>query len=382
MYLKGVNGVVALIAACTALAPASLHAQSAAPDTLTLQGAQGRGRGAGPRAGAASTGRPTLTAVRAAMPPTIDGRLDDAIWRTAPLIDTFVQEEPVEGAMATEKTEVRVTYDSQKLYFGIYAHYSDVGLRRANRSDRDKLDNDDTVSVILEPFLDYIRGYSFSVNGYGVQSDSMIVVQNAQSNAGGNLTYNALYYSGGQLVDDGWTAEMSIPFKSLRYPGRQPGETHRWGFQVRREIRSKDESVVWSPVSRANPNFLTQIGLLTGMTDFSTEHNFELLPTFTAVQTGTLNTATGAFSHADVEEGGVDLKYGINSNLTLDFTYNPDFSQIESDNQQIEVNRRFAINFPELRPFFLEGREIYEIPGDFRPVQTRRIVDPRYAAKL
>jgi len=368
--------------ALSALAPPSAEAQTRAGDASTLQGTASQGRPAGPRASVALAGRPTLTVVRAPMPPNIDGRLDDAIWRTAPLIDTFVQEEPVEGASATEKTEVRVAYDSQKLYVGIYTHYADVNLRRANRSDRDKLDDDDTVTIFLEPFLDYIRGYSFSVNGYGVQRDSMVVVQNAQSDPAGNTTFNALYYSGGQLADDGWTAEMAIPFKSLRYPGRKAGETHRWGFQVRRTIKSKDESVVWSPVSRADPNFLAQIGLLTGMTDFSTEHNFELLPTFTAVQTGTLSTTTGAFTNADVEEGGVDLKYGINSNLTLDVTYNPDFSQIESDNQQIEVNRRFAINFPELRPFFLEGREIYEIPGDFRPVQTRRIVDPRYAAKL
>ena len=146
----------------------------------------------------------------------------------------------------------------------------------------------------------------------------------------------------GQLAEDGWTAEMAIPIKSLRYPGRGEGEVHRWGFQVRRKIKSKDESVVWSPVSRDDPNFLAQIGMLTGMTDFSTERNFELLPTFTAIQTGVLNTATGEFGDDDVEEGGVDLKYGINSNLTFDFTYNPDFSQIESDTQQIEVNQRFA----------------------------------------
>ena len=334
-------------------------------------------------AGRADTAaRPSLTAVRAAQPPVIDGRLDDAVWRTAALIDTFVQEEPVEGAPATEKTEVRVAYDSERLYIGIAAHYGDVGLRRANRSDRDRTDQDDTVTVFLEPFLDYIRGYSFSVNGYGVQRDAMIVVQNATSDPGGNTSFNALYASSGQLAEDGWTAEMAIPYKSLRYPGRGPGEAHRWGFQVRRQIKGKDEADVWAPVSRADPNFLAQIGLLTGMTDFSTERNFELLPTFTAVQTGTLGTTTGVFTNADVEEGGVDLKYGINSNLTFDFTYNPDFSQIESDNQQIEVNRRFAINFPELRPFFLEGREIYEIAGGFRAVQTRQIVDPRYAAKL
>ena len=192
--------VAALVAAVGLLGPAAF-AQEPRP--------------AGPRA---SAGRPVVTAVRATQAPAIDGRLDDVIWRSAPLIDTFVQEEPVEGAAATERTEVRVAYDNEKVYFGIYAHYADVTQRRVNRSDRDKLDNDDTVTITLEPFLDYLRGYSFSVNGYGVQNDSMIVVQNAQSSAGGDRNYNALYYSGGQLTDDGWTAEIAIPIRSLRYP--------------------------------------------------------------------------------------------------------------------------------------------------------------------
>jgi hypothetical protein len=326
--------------------------------------------------------RPTLTVARAAETPTIDGRLDDPIWRTASLLDTFVQEEPIEGAPATERTEVRVAYDSEKVYFGVYAHYSDVALRRANRSDRDKLDNDDTVTITLEPFLDYLRGYSFAVNGYGVQRDSMIVVQNATSDAGGNTSFNALYYSGGQLVDDGWTAEIAIPIRSLRYPSRKAGEPHRWGFQVRREIKSKDEADVWSPVSRNNPNFLAQIGILAGMTNFSTQRNFELLPTFTAVSSGRLNAIDGEYRTDTAKDAGVGLKYGINSNLTLDFTYNPDFSQIESDTQQIDINQRFPLQYAELRPFFLEGQEIFNVVGMPRAVETRRIVDPRYGAKL
>jgi len=142
---------------------------------------------------------------------------------TAALVDMFVQEEPIEGAAATEKTEVRVAYDKDKLYFGIYVHYSDVSLRRANRSDRDKLDNDDTVTVVLEPFLDLPARYTFAVNGYGVQSDSMIVVQNAQSTATAICPFNALYYSGGQLVDDGWTAEIAIPIKEPAVPEPEGG---------------------------------------------------------------------------------------------------------------------------------------------------------------
>jgi hypothetical protein len=374
--------VVAFIVWAAVFSTSPVHARTtAASGTPALQGESTPSRGTPPRAEAAGA-RPTLTALRAAQAPVIDGRLDDVLWRTAALIDTLVQEEPIEGAPATEKTEVRVAYDNEKVYFGIYAHYSDVGLRRANRSDRDKLDNDDTVTVTLEPFLDYLRGYSFAVNGYGVQRDSMIVVQNATSDAGGNTSFNALYYSAGQLVDDGWTAEIAIPIRSLRYPSRKAGEPHRWGFQVRREIKGKDEFDVWAPVSRNNPNFLGQIGMLTGMTDFSTQHNFELLPTFTAASSGRLNTSTGEYTTDNAQDAGAGLKYGINSNLTFDFTYNPDFSQIESDTQQIDINQRFPLQFAELRPFFLEGQEIFSLVGMPRAVETRKIVDPRYGAKL
>jgi hypothetical protein len=381
--LHGRFTLASLIVVCTTVAtpPAVAQERPASGASAADQLAQGGIPLPAPRAtGTRPPPRPSVTAVRAAQAPNIDGRLDDVAWRSAALIDTFVQEDPIEGAPATEATEVRVAYDAEKLYFGIHAHYSDVSLRRANRADRDRLDDDDVVTIYLEPFLDYIRGYSFSVNGYGVQRDSMIVVVNAQDNPDGDTSYNALYYSGGQLVDDGWTAEMAIPIRSLRYPGRKDGEAHRWGFQVRRRIMSKNERAVWAPVSRDVMSFLAQIGTLDGITNLSTQRNFEILPTFTAIASGQLERS-GRFVDDHVEEGGVGVKYGLSSNLTFDFTYNPDFSQIESDNQQIQANNRFPINFPELRPFFLEGREIYETPGNPR-VETRRIVDPRYAAKL
>lgn len=327
------------------------------------------------------TDRPTITAVRLAQAPTIDGKLDDEVWATAARIDAFVQERPVEGAPATERTEVLIGYDSQTLYFGIYAHYSDPGLVRANRVDRDQTSNDDVVTIFFEPFLDYLRSYAFSVNGYGVQRDAIVVVSNGQDNPEGDVSWNALYSAAGVLVADGWTGEMAIPIKSLRYPSRGAGETHRWGFQIQRHIRSKDESVVWAPVSKNIMAFTAQLGVMDGLTNLSTRRNLELLPTFTAVQAGSLHSS-GGFVTNGVEEGGLNVKFGVTSNLTLDFTVNPDFSQIESDRQQIEVNQRFPVLYPELRPFFLEGQEIYQIPGAVRPVHTRTIVDPRIGVKL
>ena len=172
---------------------------------------------------------------------------------------------------------------------------------------------------------------------------------------------------------------MAIPFKSLRYPSSQ---THRWGFQIARAIRGKDETVVWAPVSRDVSGFLPQMGLLDGLRNLSTSRNLEILPTVTAIQAGSLDTTTCGFDEERQPEGGVNLKYGLTSNLTLDFTYNPDFSQIESDRPQIEVNQRFPLFFSELRPFFLEGQEIFDIRGPVNFIHTRTIVDPRYGAKL
>ena len=348
--------------------------------------AQDRPVEADPAAGVPA-GRPAVTAIRLKDPPIIDGRLDDSAWRSAARIGQFVQTRPLDGVPATEQTDVYVAYDNQRLYFGIYAHYSSPSLVRANRVDRDRTENDDTVTVFFDPFLDQQSGYSFSVNGYGVQSDALVRggggggqgVQTVE----GDTSWNALFQSAGQLVEDGWTAEMVIPFKSLRYPARGNGEAHRWGFQVQREIQSKNETVVWAPISRDISGFLRQMGLLEGLSDLSTSRNLELLPSVTAIQAGQLNSTTGAFNRGDSAEAGIYLKYGVTSNLTADFTYNPDFSQIESDRQQIEVNQRFPVNYPEQRPFFVEGSDNFRLGGPVgQIVHTRTIVDPQYGAKL
>ena len=158
---------------------------------------------------------------------------------------------------------------------------------------------------------------------------------------------------------------------------------HRWGFQIVRNIESKDERAVWSPVSRGIQGFLPQMGTLDGMESLSTSRNLEFLPTVTAIQSGSLDRGDGVFVDNDFSpEAGLSVKYGITSNLTADFTVNPDFSQIESDQPQIEVNQRFPLFFSELRPFFLEGQEIFGIVAPINFVHTRTIVDPRFGAKL
>jgi Domain of unknown function (DUF5916) len=333
---------------------------------------------------------PSVTAVRITEPPSIDGRLDDPVWQRAARVTHFVQQRPLEGAPPTEKTEVLIAYDSNDLYFGIYAHYSDPSIIRANRVDRDQISRDDRVVLYFDPFLDQQRAYVFSVNGYGVQGDSLMSGGDGGGRGGpggggpdGDPSWDALFASAGRLVADGWTAEIAIPFKSLRYPSARAGEAHRWGFQIRREIQGENESVVWSPVSRDIPGFLRQMGTLDGLMNLSTSRNLELLPTFTAIRPSAIDTATGRLEHVSSKpQGGLNVKYGLTSNLTADFTANPDFSQIESDRQQIVVNQRYPVFFPELRPFFLEGQEVFNVPGPVTFTHTRTIVDPRVGAKL
>ncbi len=335
------------------------------------------------------TGRPIVRPTRADTPPVIDGRLDDEIWRTAAKITELVQQRPLDGAPATEDTEIYIAYDSDNLYFGFYLHYSDSSILRANRVDRDRAFSDDLITIYLDTFLDQQRAYDFDVNGYGVQGDGIVNADRRAEGRGRGIppadrSWDTLFYTGAQIVEDGYIAEMAIPFKSIRYPQQGEGVPHKWGLQIVREIKDKnEENAVWAPMSRDVAGFLTQMGVLYGMTGLSTSQNIEILPTFTAIDFGSLDESTGKVTKRDPAlEGGVNFKYGLTSNLTADFAYNPDFSQIESDRPQIEVNQRFPLFFPELRPFFLEGAEIFEVGGPVTFVHTRTIVDPLYGAKL
>lgn len=349
--------------------------------------------------------RLTADVTRVSSPPVIDGKLDDPVWRNAARISDFSQMEPADGAPATEQTEVWLAYDSRHLYLAFYAHYSDPRLIRANRSDRDKIDRDDRISVYLDTFLDQQRAFMFAVNGQGVQADAMRNASGGGPTVGGrsrtsgsgrgggnsttgssqvieqDLAWDALFDTSGRLVEDGWVAEMAIPFKSLRYPAVADGQIHRWGFQVVRSIVSKDEEDVWSPVTRDVQGFLTQMGTIGGLRDLSSAKNLEFQPELTAVQFGSRDARTARYTNGAVDpEAGLNLKYGLTSNVVLDFTYNPDFSQIEADRPQIEVNQRFPLFYEEKRPFFLEGKEIFDTSIPL--LHSRTIVDPKFGGKL
>ena len=358
--------VAVAICLAGAVAPRAAHAQAPGAEALT--------------------GR-RVSAPRLAQAPVIDGRLDDAVWRDAAHITELFQRRPYDGLPASEATDIFLAYDSTNLYLGFHAHYADPRMLRANRRDRDETFEDDLFLVYFDPFLDQQRAYVFTVNGYGVQGDAILNTRGfGRGREGvprGDTSWDVLFDTAAELVDDGFTAEMAIPFKSFRYPTRPAGAPHQWGLQIARIIGGKDEVVLWSPISRDVAGFMPQMGVLEGLSDLSRSRNIEILPTFTAIRFGALDRTTGAFADKDPQpEGGVNFKYGVTSNLTADLTLNPDFSQIESDLPQIEVNQRFALFYPELRPFFIEGAEIFDIEGPITAVHTRRIVDPLFGAKL
>ena len=373
----------------------------------------GVGVGGGGFVPALARGRARALIGRTTEPPEIDGRLDDAVWETATHITEFVQVAPVEGAPGSEQTEVWMAYDDDNMYFAFYAHYENPGMMRVNRADRDEMRGDDVMSLLFDPFLDQQRAYQFEVNGYGVQADSLVNADGSSGMSGGSMmssgsrgggvgqrrqssmsrsgafgirgdsSWDALFDSAGQVVEDGWVAEVAIPFKSLRYPARELGEPHLWGFQITRRIRGKSEAQSWSPVSRAVAGQLTQFGELEGLENLSQSRNLEILPELTGVGFGSMDRDTGNFNQNDpIGDFGLGVKYGITPNLTADVTYNPDFSQIESDRPQIETNQRFALFYPEQRPFFLEGQEIFQVSTPLNLLNTRTIVDPRFGGKL
>ncbi len=389
------------------------------PDPGAAGGPARRTEGRGGFAATPVVERRRTVVGRTDQPPEVDGRLDDAVWETATRLTEFVQIAPVEGAPGTEATDVWLAFDSENLYLAFHAHYTDPGMMRANRSDRDDIRGDDVMAVLFDPFLDQQRAYQFQVNGYGVQGDSIVNADGRSGGSSGRMvrpqqsggvsraggggggsglsgsgqfgirgddSWDTLFDTAGRIVDDGWTAEMSIPFKSLRYPTGAASVDRQWGFQITRIIRGKSEAQAWSPISRGVAGQLTQFGLLEGLSDLSTSRNLEILPEITGVRLGSLKSMDGAglaFDEGEPEgDAGFGVKYGITPNLTADFTVNPDFSQIESDQPQIETNQRFALFFPEQRPFFLEGQEIFQTPTITNLLHTRSIVDPRVGGKL
>lgn len=311
---------------------------------------------------------------------TIDGRLDEPVWQQAARLDGFYQYQPVDSRPAEETTEVLVWYAPNAIYFGIIAHDRMPGTIRATVADRDNLDADDRITLFLDTFNDRRRAFFFTVNPLGAQEDG---VRTEGGFTAGNLVGGTtdkspdyLWQSKGQLTDSGYVVEIRIPFKSLRYPGNG---AQAWGLNVQRRTQRTGYDDTWTDTRRASASFLLQAGTIDGLHDLQRGITTEIQPFITAQANGT-RTTTG-FSRETVQpSAGVNLRLGLTSNLSLDATYNPDFSQIESDASLVTVNERFALFFPEKRPFFLEGIELFATPNQL--VYTRQIVNPLAGGKI
>jgi hypothetical protein len=308
----------------------------------------------------------------------IDGRLDDAAWTGAALLSGFTQFEPVEGSPASEETEVRVLVSDDALYFAVRAADASGGVR-ATLTERDGYNgSDDYVRFILDTFNDRRRAYVFMVNPHGIQGDGLWV--EGQGGRFGPIDWSPdfLWESAGRLDQGGYSAELRIPLSSLRF---QAAEAQDWGLQIEREIRRTGYRQSWAPVISDRASRLEQAGSLKGLRGLDGGMLLEVNPTVVASRQGRFDAQLGGLSRDPADtDVGMNLTYGLTSNLTLDGTINPDFSQIEADAGQIVVNERFALFLPEQRPFFLEGADIFSMPR--RLVHTRSIVNPVGATKI
>ena len=323
---------------------------------------------------------------------TIDGRLDDAVWRRAARLTGFSQYQPVDGRPADEPTEVLVWYSPDAIYFGIKAREIHGNVVRATHANRDNIDSEDQVQILLDTDNSRQIAFLFGVNPYGVQQDgtrSSTFAGGAggpSATGGGFRNINPLegsvdlnpdyvFESKGRLVEGGYEVEVRIPFKSLRY---QDAKLQSWGIHILRRVQHSGFQDTWAPAVRANANFLAQSGSLDGLHDLKRGLVLEATPTVTAHADRSPTISNGNYQRkADV---GGDARWGIRQNLTLNGTINPDFSQVEADVGQVLLNERFALFYPEKRPFFLDGLELFDSPNQL--IYTRQIVAPLGGVKL
>jgi hypothetical protein len=311
--------------------------------------------------------------------PVIDGQLNDAIWRTAAVFGEFVQTQPGDNVQPTHSTEVRMGYDSKNLYLAFHAKQKRETIR-ATVARRDAIFNDDYVLVHLDTFNDQRQAYLLFFSPLGMQADGTFT-----EGRGEDYSLDIVMESKGVLTEDGFTIEVAIPFKSLRY---EAGKNKQWGLHINRRVKyNNNEYNSWMPTNRSISGWLNQAGHITGLEGIETTRQLEINPSITLSESGRRtrfsfdNDPSGRFVNEGIRgEFGVTSKFSLTPTVTLDFAYNPDFAQVEADAPVTTANQRFPIFFPEKRPFFLERIDIFQ--SGLNIVNTRTIVDPDVAAKL
>jgi hypothetical protein len=310
--------------------------------------------------------------------PVIDGKLDEPLWQQATRFDDFITFKPDYGKPTSEKTVVLVAYDRKYLYFAFDCRDSDPSKIKAAMSKRDGIDMDDWIGVVLDTFGDKQGGYLFEVNPLGVQLDGMI---NADGN--GDASFDTVWESKGLIHNGGYSAEVAVPFKSLRYPFKKK---ITMGLLVSRYIGRKSEQTSFPGLNPEGGAIMNQSQRIE-LSDVKFERPVEFIPALTYDQ-GSSHSQGAMRSTGKNRDFSLTGKLGLTSNMTLDATYNPDFSQVETDAGQIDVNLRYSIYYSEKRPFFLEGMENFNFATAMEQntlgaiVYTRSIVDPLLGVKL
>ncbi len=308
-------------------------------------------------------------------PPQIDGKLENPLWKRGAVLQNFTQYEPQEGVKPSEETVAYIGFDKKNLYIAVRCFDSNPKAIRACLSKRDTVYGDDEITIYLDTFNDKKRAFVFQVNPCGIQTDGIYTEVRRRGRGRGSggfsgfdRSWDTFFLSDASRDDSGYTVELAIPFKSLRFPSTQ---SQVWGIQIMRTIRRKNEEIYWPPRSRGVNGFLIQAGALEIGGAIEKGKNLEVTPVLTALKQDDEKLDP---------EAGLNLKYGITSDLTADITYNPDFSQVEADMPQIDVNQRYALYYPEKRPFFLEAKDFFDTPLEL--AYTRKIVDPQWGVKL
>lgn len=306
----------------------------------------------------------------------LDGVLDESVWQTSPRAKNFVETEPGDNIKPPVNTEVLSVYDEDNLYFAFICYDDEMNKLRVSMADRDNAFGGDFCGVIFDTYHDEKQAIEIWSNAYGIQGDAI------WSSGNENFSFDMIYYCESKIYKDKWIVEFAIPFKNLRFPDKaeQEWKIHFWRVRPR-ESRTE---ISWSKISRDEPSWMKQAGILKGLKNIKKGSRLEILPYLIGTKLDTLknnsDNNSGITNNKPKGDFGFNLKYGFTSNLTGELTYNPDFSQVESDASQINVNSSSAIFYPEKRPFFLEGSNIFDtrIPV----VYTRMINDPIVAAKL
>src|SRR5215203_3605508 len=309
--------------------------------------------------------------------PTIDGKIDEEVWKQAAVFKDFYQTFPGDNIEPSKPTEVMVMYDEKHLYVA-FKCWDEKDKIRATIAKRDEVTGEDNVRMWLDTYNDQRRAYVLAFNPLGIQQDGIYT-----EGQGADFSVDIVMESKGVIEDWGWVVEVKIPFKSLRYSA---GKGKMWGFNTARNIdRLNDEFDQCLPDDRNVSGFLIKHGKITGLEDIKYERTLEIVPSITLSETGqkfaALDPITGRFVNKPIEHDiGVTLKYLISPNITLDATINPDYAEIEADAPVVTANQRFPIFFQEKRPFFLEGADIFQTP--LAIYDSRTIVDPDFATKL